>query len=74
MKIAINYRRVEGPWGGGNRVVAAIEAALVARGDHVVRTLDDADIDIVLIVDPRRRNPQITFTPGHASSHIHRLR
>ena len=74
MKIAINYRRVEGPWGGGNRVVAAIEAALLARGDHVVRTLDEADIDIVLIVDPRRRNPQITFTPGQALAYAANVR
>lgn len=70
MKVAINYRRVEGPWGGGNRVVAAIESALLARGDSVVRTLDDPDIDIALIIDPRRRNRQITFLPGDALSYV----
>jgi glycosyltransferase involved in cell wall biosynthesis len=74
VKVAINYRRVEGPWGGGNRVVAAIEAALQARGDAVMHDLADRDIDIVLIVDPRARNPQITFTPGDALAYAERVR
>jgi hypothetical protein len=73
VKVSINYRRVEGPWGGGNRVVAAIEGALQARGDRVVQHLDDPDIDIVLIVDPRRRNPQITYTPGQALGYVERV-
>jgi hypothetical protein len=73
VKVSINYRRIEGPWGGGNRAVAAIERALVARGDSVVQHLEDSDIDIVLIVDPRKRNPQITYTPGQALAYVERV-
>ncbi len=74
MKVAINYRRVEGPWGGGNRFVGAIEAALRARGDVVVHDLKDRDIDVALIIDPRRRNPQITFWPNEALAYAQRVR
>lgn len=74
MKVAINCRRVRGPWGGGNRVVATIEAGLAARGDKVVHGLEDRDIDIILIVDPRARNPQLTFTPGEALGYVERVR
>jgi len=74
VKVAINHRCVEGPWGGGNRVVAAIEAALRARGDVVVHELEDRDIDIALIIDPRRRNPQITFWPDDALAYAERVR
>lgn len=64
MKIAIGYKVKNGPWGGGNRFVAALSEALIARGDQIVHSLDQADIDIVLIVDPRARNPNVPFTPG----------
>lgn len=64
MKIAINLRLHEGPWGGGNRFVAAISAALLARGDTIVHSLHDSDIDIILMIDPRWRHPLVRFTPG----------
>lgn len=64
MKIAIGFRIQEGPWGGGNRFVAALVEALQARGDTVCHTLEDPDIDLILMMDPRRRHPAVTFTPG----------
>lgn len=64
MKIAINLRLHEGPWGGGNRFVAALNAALLARGDTVVHSLHDPDIDIIMMIDPRWRHPLVRFTPG----------
>jgi hypothetical protein len=70
MKIAINHRHVDGPWGGGNRFVAALAAALTARGDSVVHKLEDDDIDLLLLIDPRARNPQLAFTPGDALRYV----
>lgn len=64
MKLAVNYQVQDGPWGGGNRFVANLTAALQARGDTVVTALDADDIDIVLMIDPRRRNPATTFGAG----------
>jgi hypothetical protein len=64
MKIAIGYRLHDGPWGGGNRFVSALKSALEARGDTVVHSLDDRDIDIILLMDPRSRLPDFTFGAG----------
>lgn len=64
MKIAINFRIQDGPWGGGNRFVEALVAALRARGYTVCHALRDPDIDLILLMDPRWRHPSVTFTPG----------
>ncbi len=70
MKVAIGYRVQDGPWGGGNRFVGTMVEAL-SDADHAsVETLDDDDIDIILIVDPRRRNPAVTFTPGAVQRYL----
>ena len=64
MKIAIGYKVIEGPWGGGNRFVGALSNAFMAEGHRVVFDLDDADIDVILIIDPRTRTPNIPFGAG----------
>lgn len=69
MKIAINTRPHAGPWGGGNRFVVAINEALAAGGHEAVTTLD-SDVDAVVIVDPRARNPLVTFTAGAVLRHL----
>jgi hypothetical protein len=70
MKIAINHRIQEGPWGGGNRFVANLQAALEARGDEVTSRLNGPGIDIVLMIDPRWRNPAVSFGPGAMLRHV----
>ena len=74
MKLAINHRHVDGPWGGGNRFVAALAAAVSARGDIVVQTLEHDDVDLLLLIDPRARNRQLSFTPGDALRYVTRRR
>lgn len=63
MKVAINQRVVDGPWGGGNRFVAALIERLAASGHVVAHDLESADIDIILVIDPRWRSPNISFGP-----------
>ncbi|PWB59715.1 MAG: hypothetical protein C3F17_16250 [Bradyrhizobiaceae bacterium] len=65
MKVAINTRPLDGPWGGGNRFVQSLAETLQHRGHQVAFELDDR-VDLALIIDPRRRNPQLSFTPGQA--------
>ena len=50
MKIAIGYRIVIGPWGGGNLFVTALRDFLLSEGHDVVFDLADDDIDIILII------------------------
>ncbi|WP_227818021.1 hypothetical protein [Nitrogeniibacter aestuarii] len=64
MKVAIGFQIQDGPWGGGNRFIKSLSQALLAQGHHVVTTLVDADIDIILMVDPRWRHPNLTFSSG----------
>lgn len=70
MKVAINHRVQEGPWGGGNRFVANLTAALETRGDVVTSKLHGPGTDIVLMIDPRWRNPAVTFGPGAMLRHV----
>ncbi|CAA6604965.1 conserved hypothetical protein [Rhodospirillaceae bacterium LM-1] len=64
MKVALGHRVQSGPWGGGNRFAAALASALIANGHKVVFDLTDNDIDIILMTDPRARNPSVSFRPG----------
>jgi hypothetical protein len=64
MKIAVGSRPYDGPWGGGNRFVAALVEALRADGQAVVHDLADRDIDVILMTDPRVRSPNVCFGAG----------
>jgi hypothetical protein len=70
MRIAFGHRPQSGPWGGGNRFAKALIEALQKRGDEVVYGLGHSGIDIILIVDPRSRNPVVPFTPGAVFRHV----
>ena len=64
MKVAIGYHVVDGPWGGGNRFVSALAESLVNKGHIVVYSLQDDDIDLILMIDPRARLENIPFGAG----------
>jgi glycosyltransferase involved in cell wall biosynthesis len=64
MKIAIGYHTQEGPWGGGNQFARSLGDALQLRGDTVRFDLLDADIDIIVLTDPRERSPNVSFGAG----------
>jgi hypothetical protein len=64
MKAAIGSKPYAGPWGGGNRVVSVLCDALAERGHKVVHALDDADIDFIVMIDPRVRSPNVCFGAG----------
>lgn len=70
MKVAIGSRPYDGPWGGGNRFINALRDALVSEEHTVVHSLADPDIDIILIVDPRLRSPNVCFGAGAALRYL----
>lgn len=65
MKVCIGYRIHEGPWGGGNSFVSSLTTALRQVGHEVVPDLADGDVDIILMVDPRSRLPNVTIGASH---------
>ncbi len=70
MKVALGHQVHDGPWGGGNQFAKALADALTDAGHDVVFDLKDGDIDIILITDPRFRNPVACFTHGHAFRYL----
>ncbi|MGE4338579.1 MAG: hypothetical protein AB7E55_21745 [Pigmentiphaga sp.] len=72
MKVAIGHRLQEGPYGGGNAFVRNLVAALRADGHTVAFSLEDPDLDFILITDPRRRSPNVAFSPGAVLRYVAR--
>lgn len=64
MKLAIGFHTTCGPWGGGNRFVKSLTESLTMAGHTVCETLDEPDLDLILVMDPRWRHPNVTFTTG----------
>jgi len=54
MKLSIGSNIVKGPWGGGNRFVISLSQYLENKGWVVVDNLNDKDIDIIVMTEPRR--------------------
>ena len=52
MKILINRKPVDGPWGGGNLFVRAFCDSATRSGHEVVFRFED-DIDVIFVQDPR---------------------
>lgn len=70
MRVAIGFRQIDGPWGGGNRFAAVLTAHLRAAGHEMCQHLDREDIDIILVMDPRWRHPNVTFTPAEVFRYL----
>jgi len=71
VKISIGYKVESGPWGGGNRFVLELTKSLELKGHTVVFDLNESDVDIILIINPRyRRNPSITFGAGKILNYL----
>lgn len=56
MKIFINRKPVDGPWGGGNLLVKALFEHAPKFGHQVTTDLSEKDIDIIFLFDPRQGN------------------
>ena len=62
MKVSIGSNIVKGPWGGGNLFAINLSEYLVSNGHNVVYDLNDNDIDIILLTDPRKSSESSAFT------------
>tara|TARA_B100001996_G_scaffold365371_2_gene335213 strand:+ start:1733 stop:2782 length:1050 start_codon:yes stop_codon:yes gene_type:complete len=62
MKVSIGTKIKEGPWGGGNLFALNLKNFLLQNGHDVVHNLNDPDIDIILLTEPRVTSESSAFT------------
>jgi glycosyltransferase involved in cell wall biosynthesis len=68
MKISINARQIDGPWGGGIRFVRMLEEYLGDHGHTVVRTLEP-NLDAILMVSPQRKAETASYCVDEVASY-----
>jgi len=61
MKIYINRKPVEGPWGGGNKTVNALTKQLISLGHEVYFELNQNNFDIIFCFDPRPNHEGVWY-------------
>ena len=62
MKVSIGTNVKDGPWGGGNLFAINLTNYLKEYNHEVVYNLDDNDIDIILLTEPRKTSESSAFT------------
>ena len=65
MKIALSFRTYDGPWGGGNQFVKYLSEFLRKNNHNVTFDLKQSDIDIILLLDPRKKSITRSFNASH---------
>ncbi len=61
MKIALGFKVMDGSWGGGNQFAISLLRQARERGFEITDSLNDKDIDIILLTDPRSYNEGVAF-------------
>tara|TARA_B100000575_G_C23113500_1_gene643449 strand:- start:630 stop:1667 length:1038 start_codon:yes stop_codon:yes gene_type:complete len=64
MKVALGFNLRNDAWGGGNQFANSLAKFLKLAGHDIVFSLDDRDIDIILLTDPRSNAPAVSFGAG----------
>ena len=62
MKVALGSKIIKGPWGGGNLFTINLKNYLSNKNIEVTNTLNDSDIDIILLTEPRIESSTSTIT------------
>lgn len=53
MNVSIGVKLQSGPWGGGNQALSVLADYLRKKGVHVYFDLGNADLDIIVLTEPR---------------------
>jgi len=61
IKISINYKIIEGPWGGGNRFVKFLAEYLKKLGYSINFSLKDPNIDLILMINPNEKSTGVKY-------------
>ena len=62
MKISIGTKIKDGPWGGGNLFAINLSQYLLKEGHEVFFDLNQEDLDVILITEPRKTSESSAFT------------
>ena len=73
MKVSIGYKLRSGPWGGGNQAMRALADDLRRRGVQVAFDLNECDLDIILMTDPRRRSLTASYNDEDVFRYLRRV-
>lgn len=63
MRISLGIRLRKGPWGGGNQFGWTLARFLEDRGCRVSYDLRDNDLDVIVLIDPRRQSQTASYGP-----------
>ncbi len=70
MKISFGAAIKDQPWGGGNQFLKNISNYLHSKDIKIVYNLNDADIDIIVLLDPRISSASSTFNHLDIANYI----
>ena len=62
MKISIGTNIKDGPWGGGNLFAINLKNYLIENNHQVINNLEDDNIDLILLTEPRITSESSAFT------------
>ena len=62
MKISIGTNIKDGPWGGGNLFAINLKNYLIENNHQVINNLEDENIDLILLTEPRITSESSAFT------------
>lgn len=70
MKVAIGFHIQKGPWGGANLFAKSLKSYLEQNGCQVYSTLEQHDLDIILLTEPRRNLGSGSFNDRDISKYL----
>jgi len=69
-KISIGSNLIKGPWGGGNQFAISLFKYLQEKGWKVSNSLQDKNIDVILLTEPRITSKTSKFNQRHIAGYI----
>ncbi len=70
MKIAFGMHLQDGSFGGGNQFGKSLSSYLQSKGDEIFFDLNEPNLDIVLMTDPRTSLKSVSFGPVEIMKYI----
>ena len=70
MKISFGLKIKDAPWGGGNQFITNISGYFKDKNYEIVNHLNDNDIDIIVLMDPRYNSSSSTFNHFNINKYL----